>query len=250
MALKQTISRALLDISPKHWLDLSIARRNKNFGPEFWLLPSLCRGEVALDVGGNQGWFAYFLSRCSQTVHVFEPNPICLAQIRRVQTKNMTIHEVALSDRSGEATMRFDPGNTGVGTIEGANQLDNNPGIRDIQELVVPIRTLDSFGIANVGFIKIDVEGHEPAVLRGARNLLKRARPVLMLELEFRHNPAAFDEVWKVLDPLGYRMLGCSAAGLVEVNRNQIHDLQRGRPETNPDYLNNFVFAPPERTDL
>ena len=249
--LKHAISVGLEAIAPKLLLDLHILRRNRNLGPEYWLLPRLCqKSRVSLDVGGNRGWFAYYIARHSREVHVFEPNPICQAQVARLQTRNMTIHKVGLSDHAGEALMRFDPNNTGIGTIEARNTLTGNPGIGALTELNVPIKTLDDFDFSDVGFIKIDVEGHEPAVLRGGRVLLATNRPVLLMELELRHNPSAFDEVWAVLDPLGYRMKACTPGGLVPVDRAQIASLQTGTPETNPRYINNFVFAPPDRTDI
>lgn len=250
-SLKQAISTGLEALAPRMWLDLNILRRNRNFGPEYWLLPRLCQASrVSLDVGGNRGWFAYYIARHSRQVHVFEPNPICQAQVARLKTGNMTIHKVGLSDKAGEALMRFDPGNTGIGTIESRNTLTGNPGIGTLVELQVPVKTLDDFGFSDVGFIKIDVEGHEPAVLRGGRALLAANRPVLLLELELRHNPSAFEEVWAVLDPLGYRMKACTEGGLVAVDRAQIASLQTGTPETNPNYINNFVFVPPDRPEL
>jgi len=64
MSLKHTISDVLEAASPKLWLDINILRRNRNFGPEYWLLPRLCRmGAVSVDVGGNRGWFAYYMAR-------------------------------------------------------------------------------------------------------------------------------------------------------------------------------------------
>ncbi len=98
--------------------------------------------------------------------------------------------------------MRFDLDNTGIGTIEQTNSLTNNPGIRRLIEIDVPLKTVDSFCFSNVGFMKIDVEGHEPAVLRGAQMLLTASRPALLIDLEVRHNPRVFEEVWSVLDPL------------------------------------------------
>jgi FkbM family methyltransferase len=184
------------------------------------------------------------MSRLSRRVHVFEPNPLCLSQLARYKTANMTVHEFALSDRTGSATMRFDPDNTGIGTIESANSLTNNPGIRRVVEIDVPVKTLDSLGLADVGFIKIDVEGHEPAVLRGAQIILATSRPALLVELELRHNRSVFEEVWSVLDPLGYRMQCCTRAGLQPVDRANIAQLQIGTPESNPDYVYNFVFLP------
>lgn len=250
-SLKQALSDGLEALSPKIWLDLNILRRNRNFGPEYWLLPRLCqKTRVSLDVGGNRGWFAYYIARHSRQVHVFEPNPICQAQVTRLQTRNMTLHKVGLSDKAGEASMRFDPSNTGIGTIESKNTLTGNPGVGALVELKVPVKTLDDFGFTDVAFIKIDVEGHEPAVLRGGRALLAANHPVLLMELELRHNPSAFEEVRAVLDPLGYRMKACTQDGLVAVDRTQIASLQTGTPETNPGYINNFVFAPPDRPEL
>lgn len=245
MRFKATINNALEKAIPKTWMDINILRRNRNFGPEYWVLPNFCRGDaVSIDVGGNRGFFAYYMARLSREVHVFEPNPICLAQLARLRRSNMVVHEVALSDHAGTAEMRFDPNNTGVGTIESANTLAGNSGIKEVVELRVPIRTLDSFGLSNVAFLKIDVEGHEPAVLRGARALLAGNRPSILIELELRHNPTVFEAVWSELDPLGYDMRACTRSGLAPVDRSRIADLQRGGPDTNPAYVNNFVFTP------
>jgi FkbM family methyltransferase len=246
VSLKSIVNDRLEEIAPKLWLSLNILRQNPNFGPEYWLLPKLCsKQSIALDIGGNRGWFAYYMARLSKKVHVFEPNPICLSALKRYKTANMIIHEFALSDRTGIAKMRFDPNNTGIGTIEAANSLTNNSGIRKIVELDVAVKTLDGLNFSDVQFIKIDVEGHEPAVLRGAKNLLRVSRPALLLELELRHNPAVFEEVWRVLDPLGYQMKCCTKAGLQTVDRGRIGTLQTGHPESNPNYINNFVFEPP-----
>jgi FkbM family methyltransferase len=244
MPLKHTISNMLEDAAPKLWLSLNILRKNRNFGAEYWQLPKLChRDLISLDIGGNRGWYSYYMARLSREVHTFEPNPICLAQLARYKTANMTVHKFALSDRVGMATMRFDPNNTGIGTIENANPL-KNAGIREVVEVDVPVRTLDGLGLSEVGFVKVDVEGHEAAVLRGAQNMLAADRPTLLVELELRHNPRVFEEVWKVLDPLDYRMLCCTDTGLQPVDRNNIAKLQIGAPESNPAYVYNFVFLP------
>lgn len=243
--IKRLVNDALETTSPKLWLSLNILRKNRNYGPEYWLLPQLCRRDaVSLDIGGNRGLFAYYMARLSKQVHVFEPNPSCLAQIAQLRRPNMVIHEFALSDGEGIARMRFDPDNTGVGTIEATNTLTNNPGINRVHELDVPTKRLDSLKLSNVGFIKIDVEGHEPAVLRGGLSLLSACRPTLLLEIELRHNPIAFDEVLSLLDPLNYRIQACTRDGLMPLDRARIAELQSGLPETNPNYVNNFVFLP------
>ncbi len=232
---------------PRLRLDVDIARKCKHFEQEYWLLPKLCdRGRSSVDVGGNQGIFAYYMAKLSKTVHVFEPNPICLDEIGRIKTRNMVVHGVALSDAPGRVNLRFDPHNTGVGTIEEKNRLDNNLGIKEIVEREVEVSRLDDFQFGPVAFIKIDVEGHEPAVVRGAADLIERDRPAFLIESERRHNETAFEELGDFLAPLGYQTWRWTEAGLVKVSSQDLDQLQAGLPETNPGYVNNFLFLTDE----
>lgn len=249
MSWKIAISRFLQKHAPRSYLALEIARRNPHYEPEYWLLPSLCRRNAAsVDVGGNAGYYAYYLSRLTRQVHVFEPNPRCLAQLQRIERRNMTLHPVALSDHAGTAIMRFDPGNTGIGTIEAANRLDNNPGIRTIVEREVEICRLDDLNLRDIAFMKIDVEGHEPAVLRGAVGLIESQKPVLLIEIERRHNPTAFEDVENLLRPFGYSVWRLSAGALIPVRREDIDALQADPSISG--YANNFIFVPQERSDV
>lgn len=249
MNWKATASRLLAAHAPRTLIALNIARRNRHFEPEYWLLPQMCRRNAgSVDVGGNAGHYAYYLSRLTRQVHVFEPNPVCLAQLRRIRRRNMVFHDVALSDRSGTAIMRFDPGNTGVGTIETANLLDNNPGIKAVVEREVSICRLDGLNLRDIAFMKIDVEGHEPAVLRGAVGLIGSQKPILLIEIERRHNPTAFEEVEDLLARFDYSVWRLSVGSLIPVRREEINELQ-ARPGSS-DYVNNFVFIPRDRSEV
>jgi FkbM family methyltransferase len=251
MTLKSTIASLGKRVAPRVWLSLEIARRNPHFEREYWLLPQLSRRDAnAVDVGGNTGIFAYYLSKVVKVVHVFEPNPICLARLERLRRRNMVIHELALSDHRGEATMRFDPGNDGVGTIEERNRLDKNPGIQSVVERTVKVCPLDDLHLDDIAFMKIDVEGHEPSVLRGATQLIGAQKPVLLIEIERRHNATAFEEVEGVLAPLGYSSWRLSEGGLVPVSRSEIDGLQVLPMSADRDYVNNFIFVPRERGEV
>lgn len=201
-------------------------------------------------MGGNAGHYAYYLSRLTRQVHVFEPNPSCLTELHRILRRNMILHDVALSDSRGQATLRFDPANSGVGTIESANRMELNPTIHSLVEHTVKTRPLDDYDLRDVGFIKVDVEGHEPTVLRGGIRLIERERPVMLVEIERRHNPTAFEEVEYLLAPFGYTAWRLSGGSLVPVRREQIGDLQQLPAENNPAYVNNFLFLPANRLDL
>lgn len=242
--LKTIVARTAGHVSPRIWAEFDIARKNRHFEPEFWLLPQLCAGvETAVDVGGNEGLFSYYMAKHAQTVHTFEPNPICLAQMRRMRRPNITVHPVALSRSPGELVLRYDPGNTGIGTIEAANRLDQNAGIRSVVEKTVSVRTLDSFGLSRVGFIKIDVEGHEAAVVAGALLTITEGSPVLLIESELRHNPNAFPEVEATLASLGYSAWCLVGGRLERVTAADLPRIQRGVGA----YVNNFLLVPPER---
>ncbi|HYE50112.1 MAG TPA: FkbM family methyltransferase [Azospirillaceae bacterium] len=245
--MKKAVAAALEAVAPAAMIRYRLWKRHAHYEKELWLVPQWARRDsVAIDVGGNAGIWALQLARFAGHVHSFEPNPLCLRQLRRLAAGNVTVHDCALSDRAGEATLRFDPGNTGIGTIEGANPLDRvgNPGIRDVVERRVPVRTLDSFAFNRVAFVKIDVEGHELPVLQGAADLIRRCRPVLLVEIEERHNPGSFARVVSYLEAFGYR---CHA---VDPRTGAVAPFT-GRPPAAADhaalvargaYVNNFIF--------
>lgn len=238
-------------IAPRAALSFEIARRNRHFEKEYWLLPQLCdRKSNVIDVGGNAGLYAFYLSKLARKVYVFEPNPICLEQISRIKRRNMVIHNLALSNHSGDAIMRFDPDNTGIGTIEGANRLDHNSGIKKIVERNVRICPLDDLDLKDVSFMKIDVEGHEPSVLRGATRLLETEKPVLLIEIEYRHNPHSFEEIESLLAGFGYRGWRLSGDRLAPVRAAEVEQMQKFPPSPDSAYVNNFIFVPPQRSQV
>jgi hypothetical protein len=118
---------------------------------------------------------------------------------------NVSIHECALSSSNSNATFRFDPLNTGIGTVESRNKLDKNDGVGAVVEIVVPVRRLDDFVLDKTTFIKIDVEGHEMEVLKGASKIICRDKPVFLIEIEERHCPGNTTLVPNWLNELGYR---------------------------------------------
>jgi FkbM family methyltransferase len=130
---------------------------------------------VVLDIGANIGVMTRIFARRAAHVHAFEPAPRALALLRANAPDNATIHPVALADRCG--TVRF-------AEVESLDMSSiSNEGVE------VPARTVDSLGL-KPDFIKIDVEGYEIQVLRGARETLK-AGPIIMFEAL---NPQALGE--------------------------------------------------------
>jgi FkbM family methyltransferase len=172
--------------------------------PELPLLPALCRKDaLALDIGANEGFFAHHLLPVAKSVVAFEPLPQMHARLRENYAGKMEIHGVILSDREGQGELRYPAGGYMSATIAESNSAALESG-RVIETVVAPMRTLDSFHLTNVGFVKIDVEGHEEAVLHGGLETLKREKPNLMIEIEERHAPGSLDRVSTLLQGIGY----------------------------------------------
>jgi Methyltransferase FkbM domain len=81
--------------------------------------------------------------------------------------------------------------------------LDDPAGSQQV-ECLVPTLRLDDYGFKSVALVKIDVEGHEQAVLRGAEETLRQCSPTILVELEERHCPGTVRNVSAFLSTLGY----------------------------------------------
>lgn len=216
-ALAQRLDRGLRDLLPP---SVRVAKRAiqswRRGEPELHLLPRLCsRDRWSVDVGANTGVYSWHMARWSAGVTAFEPQPALARMLERAFGGRVAVERVALSDTPGEAVLRVpvDRHQDGRATIEPQNDLAR----LTVRELVVPRRRLDSYRLPPVGLIKIDVEGHELAVLSGASGILRRDRPSLIIEAEDRHRPGAFDSIRDYLRGFGYRPHVCRGGGLVPV---------------------------------
>lgn len=181
---------------------------------EYWLLRHvLTRSEghllVLLDVGANRGdWTAEALrlSQRSVCVHAFEPSCFSRAILsaRFANQSNVTIHPTALSNESGKASFYS------KGDAAGINSLSSVSG--PYTETVV-VGTVDEFlqreNINPIAMIKIDTEGFDSLVLRGARACLARgAVEVVQFEYNWRWllNHACLRDVFELLADKPYRL--------------------------------------------
>lgn len=157
--------------------------RHRACEPELRLLPHLVDSRrTSVDVGANKGSYTYFLSRLSRHVYAYEPNPAMRRYLAASAAENVTISGKALSDHGGKATLSI-PIHRGR-CANNTGSLEPRP--HDAQHVVtvtVPAARLDDEPVRDVGFLKIDVEGHEPAVLNGARSVILRDLPVLLVEI-------------------------------------------------------------------
>ena len=215
--------------------------------PELRLLPALCRKDgIALDIGANEGFFAFHLLPLAARVVAFEPLPQMLTRLRRNYANRMEIHGVIMSDHEGQGELRFPAGGYMSATIAESNSAALESG-RVIETVVAPMRTLDSFNLTNVGFVKIDVEGHEEAVVYGSLKTLKREMPNLMIEIEERHAPGSLHRVSSLLQDIGYCGFYLDGKQLIPIEKFDPHRDQVRQNGKVGRYINNFLFLPAER---
>ncbi len=139
----------------------------------------LCKNfRRAIDVGGHVGLWSFNLAHKFRFVDAFEPvreHRWCFTKnvLEAKDVKGVTLHELALGDREGSVSIRTEPTSSGDSRVDG-------PGD-------IPMKRLDSFGFDDVDLIKIDCEGFELFVLRGAGEILSRCKPVVIVEQKPGH---------------------------------------------------------------
>jgi FkbM family methyltransferase len=217
--------------------------------PEMALLPRLCLPDrVSVDIGANFGVYSYQMLRYSKECIAFEPYPRLASLLSRGLGERLTVHQVALSDRSGTATMQASFAQTGHNTIEPSNRLESK--VLDptgLETLEVQTRRLDDYHLGPVGFIKIDVEGHEPEVVAGASETLAMNRPALLIEIEEQHRAEGRQHLLSFLGNLDYRSFFLRGGALYPA---ETFDPQRDQnPERPAEYVRNFIFLPRNRLD-
>lgn len=132
---------------------------------------------LAIDAGANIGNHANFFAKRFDRVEAFEPHPRTFQLLSLNAAPNVACHQLALGDEAGTARLHDNPGNAGGASLSGEGEAFD-----------VDVVTLDSLVLAP-SFLKIDVEGHEIAVLKGAAETLRKYRPVIV----FEQLPAEFD---------------------------------------------------------
>lgn len=204
-ALDALIKRPLLARLPPGALLRLALLTGSALDEDLALLPALCGGvAVAVDVGAHYGLYTYYLARHAREVWAFEPLPRFSATLARAFPR-VHVESVALSECAGSCEIRVPVYNPTMATIEQGNSLPYAEASSEIERHIVPVKTLDEYALADVGFIKIDVEGHELGVLHGARCTIEAGRPALLIELVERVRPGVIREAADWLGALGYQ---------------------------------------------
>lgn len=175
----------------------------------------LHEGDVFLDVGSNFGLYAVMGSLAvgkSGKVIAFEPTPDTIKQLNENLSlnncTNVVVEPLAIGDSMGE--VEFNQSTNGMDAWNSIVKLDE---LSESVMTTVPITTLDNYidshnvDPGNIKLIKIDVEGWEVPVIKGADRLLKNHSPILLVEFTDSNAKAAgysCQELYKRIEELGY----------------------------------------------
>ena len=188
------------------------------------------RSRTIIDVGANVGRYAWFLRRHARpeaTLIALEPHPAAARLLRGAVAAQpgSTVLEVAAADTDGRGALRVPRGSFGS-PVPGLGWVQTRESGNPDADIQIELRRIDglvkdgSIDVRAPVFMKIDVEGSEGRVLRGAEGLLQRERPIIYFEcqaaLVARQNETP-EGVWQVLDRTGYRVFGNMNGAFVPV---------------------------------
>lgn len=172
-----------------------------------WACARLVRpGDTVFDIGANLGLVTMLLSSLvgpQGQVHAFEPNPRMVELLRqsveRARSKNVTVHPVALGAEEDHLDLHVPVNHAGQGSLR-----LNARGER-VRVPVKPLASIPELPLDRpIRLMKIDVEGYEPEVLRGAWPLLSRNPPQAILFELNKHDAFAAHPTVEILAGHGY----------------------------------------------
>ncbi len=143
-------------------------------------------GKCLVDVGANVGGWTFFVAKKGLEVYAFEPMPKAY-NILKERAKNFpNVHPFpyAVGDKDTVGRLGF----TAFGVTGTMDEEINLPGGGTID---IPVRKLDSMRLPEVGVIKIDTEGYETPILQGAREIITKYKPILIIEVHKQTGKAA-----------------------------------------------------------
>lgn len=235
-------------ISEKFLLKKRLKRAiNNDYDQEISLLSEVVNRKLeSIDVGVYRGVYSYQMSRLSSHVHSFEPNPLIYPYLEKNLTSiisNMTLYDMALSDKSEVVDLKVpkrfkvlikknyeEAYKLGLATIHKENSLGKN----NYSIFKVKAEKLDNMmQNRKIGFIKIDVEGHEKNVLIGSEMIIKKYKPNLLVEIEERHTNEKIENIIGFINDFGYKSFFSDGYNLIETKKLN-----------NYNQKNNYFFIP------
>jgi FkbM family methyltransferase len=183
-----------------------------------FLIKNFKENDIFYDIGANYGFYTCLAQEfiIDGQIHAFEPNPKIFRLLKENSRldifKNTFLNEIALSDKTGEAEF-YD---REAGRHSGVSSLIKHSNFKRYKTIKVKTITLDEYILDHKPptIMKIDVEGGEPFVLKGALKLLKKYKPMIIMEFlpDDLHREAV-----NILSNNGYRTFKIDSDGNLSI---------------------------------
>lgn len=258
--MRQFIKNILLVIAPSfikkrvfenyqtlNWKTLSISE----FDAELLLLEFfLNKNSVFFDIGTNKGEYAYYAEKIMnpKNIYLFEPEKKLNKQLNAI-FNDCQVNNLALSDSKGTHQFKIPVINGVIDNCLSSLEVDTKED-NETEAIIYEVKTdtLDNFAREKKiipDLIKIDVEGHELSVLKGAENFISKHHPTLIIEIEQRHHKNIdIESVFKSFKQKGYNCYYYSK------KQSQLFSYDNKAHLTNTkeyfgkiDYINNYIFV-------
>lgn len=267
LVLRQFIKSILLSVFPSfikkrvfahhqilNWKTLS----KVEFDAELLLLEFLLnKDSLFFDIGANKGEYAYYAEKLisPKNIYLFEPEKKLNKQLHAIFNK-CQVFEFALSDSKGTHQFKIPLINGVADNCLSSLEIDNKED-NETEAIVYEVKTdtLDNFSKEKNVFpnlIKIDVEGHELSVLKGAENYISVHNPTLIIEIEQRHHKDInIDSVFESFKQKGYQVYYYSKKqAQLFPYKNKTHLTNSKEYFGKIDYINNYIFIHSNNTSI
>jgi FkbM family methyltransferase len=245
--IKETIRTARWIMAPKSMAKRCLGKA-RQFEPEADLLDRLILKDKAfVDIGANWGFWSLLAEEYASQDQIFSVEPTSIPYWRLCKWKPNQSYKIALSDKPGSALISSPiiDGETRDtrSTLETGFAETGETG--RISERV-QVSTLDDFAKKEckrpIGFIKIDVEGHELQVLKGGTNTIAEQRPNLLVEIETRHHEGQINHIIEFILKYGY------VGEFLDPQSKSLRCVSEFNPlihqsESQEIYIQNFIFS-------
>jgi FkbM family methyltransferase len=207
-------------LDPSDVVDIGLLS-GEGWDPGVWSMISgnLKPGGTLIDVGAHIGTFTLKAAKVvgeHGRVIAIEPNPQTFAKLRANVEANKFSHvsliQAACGDKPGRLKLFLGSKvNTGLASLSKQNVVDQGAdGQVSVEVDLVPLdRIIEQAGLSRIDVIKVDTEGAETMIVRGAMNALARFRPVLVMETidhHLRNMGSSLAELDALMDRLGYEI--------------------------------------------
>ena len=196
-----------------------------------------------LDIGANAGIYSYHFRNKMKKIVAFEPVKEILISLENLKSRNIEIHNCALSNKNDylEIHIPVDKYGNKISYTASLEARSENTVKRRIE-----VKKLDDFNYQDISLIKIDVEGHELEVLKGGYETIKKFKPPLVIEIEQRHLAYDMSKTLDYIKCIGYEIFFINNSDLCSISKFSYDKHQKPYLDNVMDknYINNFVCMP------